>query len=314
MSTTNRMIVVGVVLVAIALGLFGLTAWSLFAGRADIVIGGKNFTEQDILVYLMAELIEHDTGLAVETKTNLGGSPVCFSALESGDLDIYAEYTGTALMSLLGREIITDADEAYQVVDAAFNEKHHLDWLQPFGFNNAYTITVRRATAEELGLRTVSDLAQHVKSNTGGDRLTAGFDSEFLVRTDGYPGLKDLYDFEFASKPMHLDPGLMYQAVASDQVDVICGFATDGRIPAYDLVILEDDKDLFPPYYAAPVVRKATLEKHPDLKATLNKLAGRLPDETMQQLNFEVDEEGRKARVVARDFLIREGLISESDQ
>jgi len=142
-----------------------------------------------------------------------------------------------------------------------------------------------------------------------GGGIRAAFDTEFLTRPDGYLGLKKHYAFEFATEPIHLDPGLMYKAAADNAVDVICGFATDARIPAYDLIILKDDKSFFPPYYAAPLVRKETLRKHPGLVALLHKLAGRLPDEQMQRLNFEVDEKGRKAGDVAREWLLAQKLI-----
>ena len=149
---------------------------------------------------------------------------------------------------------------------------------------------------------------------SGGDdraagQLTAAFDAEFLTRPDGYEGLKAHYNLDFSASPRQMDPGLMYRAVADGTVDVIDGFATDGRIPAYDLVVLEDDKGFFPPYYAAPVVRAETLQAHPELREALNALAGRLSDETMQALNYEADEKGLKARDVARGFLEREGLI-----
>ena len=147
---------------------------------------------------------------------------------------------------------------------------------------------------------------------SSGDSLKAGFDSEFLVRDDGYPGLKEAYNFGFTEEPKHMDPGLMYKAVANGSVDVICGFATDGRIPAYDLVTLEDDKNFFPPYYAAPLIRRETLEKHEELRDVLNTLHGQLPDSLMQHLNFQVDEHNKQAAEVARDFLVEKGFI-ESD-
>ena len=140
-------------------------------------------------------------------------------------------------------------------------------------------------------------------------RLRAAFDAEFLTRPDGYRGLSKRYGFKFASEPMQMDPGLMYRAVADSAVDVIDGFATDGRIPAYDLVILRDDQGFFPPYYVAPLVRAETLAKHRQLEAVLNRLGGRISSETMQKLNYEVDEKGRKAHDVAREFLVSQGLI-----
>ncbi len=144
-----------------------------------------------------------------------------------------------------------------------------------------------------------------------GDQLSAGFDSEFLVRQDGYPGLVETYNFRFAKEPRHMDPGLMYRAVADGGVDVICGFATDGRIPAYDLVMLEDNKDFFPPYHAAPLIRQETLEQHPGLDTLLNELSQKLPDSIMQQLNYEVDEKNRSAREVAAEFLTSVGLVGD---
>jgi osmoprotectant transport system permease protein len=157
-------------------------------------------------------------------------------------------------------------------------------------------------------LVTAVALARNHRSLSSGS-IRAAFDTEFLTRPDGYSGLKKSYGFHFAAEPIHLDPGLMYKAVADRAVDVICGFATDGRIPAYNLVILKDDKSFFPPYYAAPLVRRETLKKYPELAGILNKLAGRLPDEQMQKLNFEVDENGRKADDVAREWLTAKGLI-----
>jgi osmoprotectant transport system permease protein len=147
----------------------------------------------------------------------------------------------------------------------------------------------------------------------GGRRqgLKAAFDAEFLTRPDGYQGLSKCYSLKFASEPVQMDPGLMYKAIADRAVDVIDGFATDGRIPAYKLTVLKDDKAFFPPYYAAPLIRKETLEKYPELESILNQLAGRISDETMQSLNFKVDEKGRKAKDVAREFLVSNGLIQQ---
>ena len=144
--------------------------------------------------------------------------------------------------------------------------------------------------------------------------LQAAFDAEFLTRPDGYKGLSQRYGFKFAAEPKQMDPGLMYRAVADGAVDVIDGFATDGRIPAYDLVILEDDKGFFPPYYAAPLLRGDTLKEHPEIGEILNRLAGRLPDTKMQSLNYEVDEKGRDAAEVAREFLQSEGLVRPGDR
>jgi osmoprotectant transport system permease protein len=141
--------------------------------------------------------------------------------------------------------------------------------------------------------------------------IRAAFDAEFLTRPDGYPGLSECYGFAFRREPMQMDPGLMYRAVAGGAVDVIDGFATDGRIPAYGLAVLEDDRGFFPPYYAAPLVRSEVLDEHPEIEEVLSRLAGGIPDETMQRLNYRVDEQGEKAADVARGFLVSRGLLAE---
>jgi len=303
------------VLVVIGAGVILVATRGLQApGEQTVTIGGKQFTEQEIIGELMAALIESNSEIKVQRRLNLGGTMICFNALKAGDLDLYAEYTGTGLVNILKREAIADPEETYGVVKEAFKQQFDLVWLKPFGFNNTYTLTMRKDDAEKLNIRTTSDLANFVNRAELQDepeRLKAGFDAEFLTRPDGYLGLKKEYGFEFASQPRQMDPGLMYRAVADGAVDVIDGFATDGRIPAYDLQVLEDDKGFFPPYYAAPLVRAETLERFPQLEQVLNSLAGKLRDDVMQQLNYQVDEEGRKAADVAREFLVSEGLIQD---
>jgi glycine betaine/choline ABC-type transport system substrate-binding protein len=164
---------------------------------------------------------------------------------------------------------------------------------------------MRRNQAQELGVQKISDLEPHK------DNLASGFTHEFMERPDGYPGLIKHYGWELGKKPKGMDPGLMYKAIAEGDVDLICGFATDGRIPAFDLVMLEDDKRFFPPYYAAPVVRSDTLGNYPELENILSKLAGKIDDTAMGQLNYQVDEEGRKAGDVAREFLQKQGLVNQ---
>jgi len=222
---------------------------------ADTIrIGSKNFTEQVIIGEIMAIIIEENTDVRVDRRFNLAGTMVCFNSLRTGALDIYAEYTGTALSVILEEDLLSDPDEVFELVKSEYFTRWNLYWLEPFGFDNAYTLTMRRSHAGELGINTVSDLIEHA------GEMTAGFDAEFLNRSDGYPGLREHYGLEFKDRPRQMDPGLMYQAAAEERVDVICGFATDGRIPALDLVILEDDKDFFPPYHAAPVVHGNVIE------------------------------------------------------
>lgn len=277
---------------------------SMFSGDKSntIVIGGKNFTEQDILVYLMKELIEAKTELKVEVKPFLGGTNVVAQAFEKGDLDIYAEYTGTALMNILGQPIVTDPDEAYSKVKAAYQEKKQAVWLKPFGFNNTFTLTMRSDQAAKLGIESISDLAEFTP------QLLLGATHEFLERPDGFKGIASEYDLKFVGVTA-MDSGLIYSACRDGKVDVINAFATDGRIPAFNLKVLIDDKHFFPPYYAAPVVREATLKKHPEIAEALNVLSGKLTDKAMSELNAKVDLEKKDPKVVAKEWLLAEGLI-----
>lgn len=268
---------------------------------AVIRIGSKNFTEQLLIAELVAQLIERHTNLRVERKLNLGGTNICHEALVRGDIDLYVEYSGTALMSILGEPLITDPQAALQRVRELYAQKFNLVWLEPLGFNNTYTMTVRRADAERFGWRKISDL-KPVASN-----LRAGFSPEFLERPDGYPGFQKHYGIRYkAVYDMH--SGLMYKALAQGEVDVICAYSTDGRIPAYNLLVLEDDLQFFPPYQAAVVIRAETLQRHPQLREVLRQIEGRLDDATMQRLNYAVDEQKRPYPEVAREWLEQQGL------
>lgn len=268
-----------------------------------ITVGSKNFTEQVILGEIMSILIEEGTDIKVERKLNLGGTFVCFNALKQGELDLYAEYTGTALTAVLKKPVITDKDSVYSIVKEAYEKQFGLIWLKPFGFNNTYTLTMRENQAEKLNIRKISDLKFHQND------LIPGFDHEFLERPDGYPGLIKYYGLKFKHKPREMDPGLMYKAIAERTVDLICGFATDGRIPAFDLVILEDDKRFFPPYYAAPLIRADVLKKYPEIRNVLNALASKISDEKMREMNYQVDVKERRVEEVAREFLLEEQII-----
>ena len=276
------------------------------AESQPIRIGCKNFTEQEILGELVAQLLETHTELTVERRFGLGGTDICHAALLQGELDIYVEYTGTALLNVIKAEVINHPDDAYRVVARGYRDRFDLIWLPPIGFNNTFAITVRADQAEALGLERVSDLESHAK------HLTGGFTSEFMERPDGYPGLRQTYGYQLKST-VDLDPGLMYRAVADGQVDVICAFATDGRIAAYDLRVLEDDRNFFPPYDAAPVVRGELLRNHPEIRDALVALAGTISDEDMRQMNHAVDVLNRKPRQVVRDWLVHRNGKSLAD-
>lgn len=301
MKTKNRKILCSLLFT------FYFSLFTLFAGcgpkKERIVIGSKNFTEQIILGEIMSLMIEHNTDMEVKRKFNLGGTLVCFNALKGGEIDLYPEYTGTGLIAILKSKTVYGKKKTYGIVKKEFKNKFNLIWLKSFGFNNTYTITMRKEHAEKLSIRKISDLKKYEKT------LEPGFNHEFMERLDGYRGLSKKYNLHLEKEPKQFDTGLMYKAIAEKQVDLVCGFATDGRIPAFDLVMLEDDLNFFPPYYAAPLVRNEILEKYPVIEELLNKLAELITDEEMSRMNFKVDGKGMKSKKVAEDFLKSKKLI-----
>ncbi|SLK34484.1 Putative ABC transporter [Mycobacteroides abscessus subsp. abscessus] len=272
------------------------------SGKDTITITGKNFTEQEIMVYVMGHLIEEHTDIQVNYESFLGGTAPAFEGVNTGNYDMYMEYTGTGLLSILKEDMVSDPDEAYDIVKKKFKEDYNLVWLEPFGFNNTYTLTLRKEDAEKYNIKTISDLKKMAPE------LTLGSEPEFLEREDGYPGLIDTYGIEFKNTQA-MDSGIMYSAIKNGDVDVIDAFSTDGRIPAFDLQVLEDDQNFFPPYYATPVIREETLEKHPELEEVLAMLVGKIDNEKMQELNARVDIDKEQYEDVAVDFLKEEGLI-----
>lgn len=267
-----------------------------------VVVGGKDFTEQDILVQLVSELIEAKTDIKIERKAYLGGSSVVAESIETGDLDIYVEYTGTALMSVLGEDKMNDPDKVYDLVKERYEEEKEIKWLKPLGFNNTFAITMKEVKANEMGIKTLTDLGKSSKD------LVFASTQEFLERVDGYDQFKKVYNVDFKDVKA-MDPGLCYTAIKEDKVDTNVSFATDGRIPAFKLKVLEDNKNFFPPYYAAPIVRMDTLEKYPELEEVLNSLAGKLNDSEMAKLNAQVDLEKKDSITVAKNWLKENGLI-----
>jgi len=266
-----------------------------------IVVGSKGFTEQLVLGNIIALMMENN-GFKVDRKMGLGGTVICHEAIVRGDINIYMEYTGTGLTAILKRPVVKDPEEAYQIVKKDYEEKFKLTWLKPWGFNNTYCIVMRKDDAERLKVKKISDLKPIAKD------LIFGATIEFMARPDGVPGLTKLYDLKFKDQK-GMDPGLVYKAIAEKQVDVISGFATDGRIPAFDLVVLDDDLKFFPPYYAAPVVRMDLLAKAPRVADLLNSLAGKISNIDMATMNYSVDGKKLEAETVARDYLKNNGLI-----
>ena len=266
-----------------------------------ITVGSKNYTESIVITHMLADLLEAK-GYEVERKIGLGGTSVIHEAIVNGDIDIYPEYTGTALLVILKNEVVNDPDQAYRIVKDGYAEQFKLTWLKPIGFNDTYALAMRRADAESLGVKSLSDLAAHA------DKLVLGSTQEFLVRPDALPGLSSTYSLNFKDA-RGMDPGLVYQAIASSGVDVISVFTTDGRIKANDLAVLQDDKLFFPPYYLTPVVREATIAQHPDVAEALDALSGKIDEQTMIDINSSIDQDKRPAEEVSKEFLRKVGLI-----
>lgn len=281
---------------------------TVMAAEKKLVVGSKNFTEQQILGQIMIQLLQAK-GFTCEDKTGLGGTLVARKALENGQIDIYMEYTGTALVTMLKeKKIITDPKECYAFVKKADLERNGLVWLPYMSFNNTYCLMMRKDDAAAKGIKTLSALSAYVKANP--DAIRFGTGPEFYARPDGYKPLQKKYDFKFPrDKIIKMDDGLLYKALKDGQVDVAMGFATDGRIKGFDLVALEDDLNFFPVYNPAPVVRKETAEEYQELESIFSALAEKLDTQTMTDLNYAVDGEHKSVADVAHEWLKSVGLI-----
>ncbi|PYX81649.1 MAG: ABC transporter substrate-binding protein [Acidobacteria bacterium] len=267
-----------------------------------IVIGSKNFTEQLILGELIAQHIEAKTHLPVERRFYLAGTYICHQAIVSGRIDIYPEYTGTALTAILKEKPGGARQQVYDRVKAEYEKRFKLAVGRTFGFNDTFAIEIRGDDARRLHLETISQAAAYAP------RWRAGFGYEFMERPDGFKGLAAAYGLHFAAPPRIMDLGLLTRAVKDKQLDLIAGNTTDGLIPALDLVVLEDDRHYFPPYEAVPIVREQVLAHHPEIRDALQDLAGKISDDQMRQLNFAVDGEHRDAKQVISEFLKKKHL------
>jgi osmoprotectant transport system substrate-binding protein len=273
------------------------------ARRDDtIVVGSKNFPEQALLGEILAQHLEARTHLRVERRFYLAGSYICQQALLAGRIDTYVEYTGTALTAILHDPIEADPAGVFQEVQTEYRKRFALEVLPSLGFNNTFAIVVRGEDARRLHLATLTDAAPQTRD------WRAGFGYEFMERPDGYSGLARTYGLQFSAQPRILDLGLLYRALLDKQVDLVAGNSTDGLLAARDLVILADDKHYFPPYEAVPIVREDTLARHPEVRAAIAELAGKISDAQMQKMNYAVAGEGRDASDVARKFLHSQGL------
>jgi osmoprotectant transport system permease protein len=264
--------------------------------RAAIVVGSKNFTEQLVLGELLAQTIERQTGLPVQRRLNLGGTLICDRALLSGDVDVYVEYTGTALTAVFHQPVPDDPSRVAPLVRELYARSGRT-LLPPLGFDDTFAILVRGRDARSLGLRTIDDAARVAPG------WQAGFGYEFLERPDGYPGLARTYGLHFASPPRAMDLMLSYRALADGRVDLIAGDATAGLIKALDLVQLTDDRHFFPPYDAAPVARSETLLRYPQVKRALEGLAARVSVDDMRAMNYAADARHEDIRTIVRRFL-----------
>lgn len=267
-----------------------------------IVVGSKNFSEQALLGEMLAQHIEARTHKPVTRRFYLAGTYICQQALLAGRIDMYLEYTGTALTAVLRDPLTSDSSAVFARVQSEYKQRFGLDVLPSLGFNNTFAIVVRGEDARSLNLKTISDAAPHARD------WRAGFGFEFMERPDGYPGLARTYNLSFAQPPRILDLGLLYRALLDKQVDIVAGNSTDGLLAARDLIQLQDDKHYFPPYDAVPVVRPETLVRYPEARTAILELAGKINDEEMRKMNYEVDGEHRDAADVAREFLHAKGL------
>ncbi|SHI03269.1 glycine betaine ABC transporter substrate-binding protein [Clostridium grantii] len=297
MKSLISLILIGIILVSSIVYFFN----SNKSAKDTIVIASKNYNEQLILGNIMATLIEEKTDLNVDRKLNLGGSSIVFEAIKAGDVDIYVEYSGTALVSIMEQSPIVDKEEAYNVIQDYFNKEYNLKFLKSLGFNNTYVLAVRNETAEEYGLESISDLARVSPD------MILGSTMEFSEREDGYLGLQKLYNLNF-SEVKGIDGGLRYTALNEKNSDVTDAFSTDGLLKKFGLKTLEDDMNFFPGYYAIPLVRQETLEEYPELEEVLNLLENKISEDQMIDLNYQVDE-GADPRKVADQFLKDIGLI-----
>ena len=270
--------------------------------KPHLTIGSKFFTEQVVLAELLAQHIEARTGIQVDRKSNLGGTLLCHKALLAGELDLYVEYTGTALTAVLNESPSRDPHDVYNRVKEAYAQRFNLEVTEPLGFENTFAMVVRGDEAHGLHLRNTSDIVPYAA------KMRAGFGYEFIERPDGFKGWSQLYGLHFAAPPSVMDLGLIYRALVDKKVDIVAGNSTDGLIDALHLVPLVDDKHYFPPYDAVPIVRRDALSQFPQLRSALADLANKISADEMRRLNAEVDADQRDAAAVVRAFRASKSL------
>lgn len=289
--------------ILIWLVLWTISLLSCVPSHSDrIVVGSKNFTESFILGELIAQQIEQHSKLKVERRFYLAGTYICQQAILSGRIDIYPEYTGTALTAVLKQPAMGSRSDVYARVKREYENRFGLTLGPAFGFNDTFAMEIRGEDARRFNLKTLSQAAAYAPG------WRAGFGYEFMERPDGYRGLVETYGLHFAEQPRIMDLGLLARALKDHQIDFAGGNATDGLIPALDLFVLADDRHYFPPYEAVPVIRKQVLQEHPELSSALTALGNTISDAEMQQMNYAVDSQHRDTQRVVRDFLRKKGL------
>jgi len=267
------------------------------AGEPAVVVGSKNFTEQLVLGEILAQQVERRLGIKVERRLNLGGTMLAHQALAAGEIDLYPEYTGTALMAVLDLPPAYDPQEVRERVKAEYRRRFEIEWLPPFGFDNSFVMVVPGELAREKGLETLSDAAAE------GTAWALGASYEFEGRSDGLPALNRVYGLKWAGSPVTMDLGLLYRALEQGQVTMVAANGTDGMLSALDVKILRDDRGAFPPYEAAVAVRQSSLDRWPGLREALGELSGSIDPSTMQRLNYQADGEHRPIEEIAARFL-----------
>lgn len=271
--------------------------WTGCSGEPSIVVGSKNFTEQLVLGEILAQQIERRLGVPVERKLNLGGTLLAHRALVAGEIDLYPEYTGTALMAVLDLPADRNAASVRETISREYARRYSIRWLPPFGFDNSFAMVIPGQIARAHELSTLSAAAAL------GKKWSLGASYEFEGRPDGLPALNEVYGMQWLGPPMTMDLGLLYRALEQRQVTMVAANATDGMLSKLDVRVLEDDRDAFPPYEAAVAVRDEALKRRPRLRETLEELAGQIDAATMRRLNYAVDGERRPIEEVAAGFL-----------
>ena len=302
-ATVKRIVTAFLVLLALLAGSFVYTHQE--AEQKEITVAGKLGAEPDILINMYKELIESNRDIHVNLKSNFGKTSFLFNALKSGEIDIYPEFTGTVLETFIkdNKNTSNDPREVYEAARDQIKAQENMDYLEPMLYQNTYAVAVKRSFAEEHNLKTIEDLKKVE------NQLKAGFTLEFIDREDGYKGLQKLYNLNLDVKSM--EPSLRYQAINNGDVNVVDAYSTDSELKQYDLVVLEDSKQLFPPYQGAPLLKAETLENYPELKDLLEPLVGKITEEEMSDMNYQVNVEQKDPATVAHDYLVEHKMLGK---